>query len=162
MRKKALHFIRDFKRSLQILYLRFAYIIARVFRKKLKINYTAVVDTVVISNLSTLVWSGRRCYKIELADGSVFSGFTKVIPITIDEDTTEVSVKFYGVGRIVKKTIPINRKRVSINLNDIVANALPQSLSISKKIKSIALSEQRTTVVQIPAPKISFPQFVNE
>lgn len=161
MREKTLQFIRNIWRSIQILYLRFAYTIARIFRKKLKVNYAAV-DTVVTSNISTLVWSGRRCYKIELADGRVFSGFTKAIPITIDEGTAEISVKFFGVRKIVEKIIPINRKKVSINLNNIIATALPKSISLSKKLSQIAVNEQQTIVIQIPTPKISFPQFVNE
>lgn len=143
------------------MYLRLVFTIARIFRKKLKVNYVAV-DTVVTSNISTLVWSGRRCYKIALADGKVCSGFTKAIPITIDEDTTEISVKFFGVREIVIKTIPINRKKVSINLNNIIATALPKSISLSKNLSHIAMTEQQKTVIQIPTPKISFPQFVNE
>lgn len=161
MREKALQFIRNIWRSMQILYLRFAYTIARLFRKKLKVNYAAI-DTVVTSNVFTLVWSGRRCYKIELADGKVFSGSTKAIPITIDEDTKEIAVKFFGVRRIEEKTIPINRKKISINLNNIITTAFPKSISLSKNLSNIAIVEQQTTVSQIPTPKISFPQFVNE
>lgn len=161
MRDKTLQFIRNIWRSIQILYLRFAYTIARISRKKLKVNYAAV-DTVVTSNISTLVWSGKRCYKIELANGKVFSGFIKAIPITIDEGATEISVKFFGVGKVVEKIIPINRKKISINLNNIIATALPKSISLSKKLSQIAVTEQQTTVIQIPTPNISFPKFVNE
>jgi hypothetical protein len=162
MRENALHFIRYFWCSIQILYLRFAFTIARIFRKKIKLNYTAVVDMVVTSNLSTLVWRGSRCYKIELEDGRIFSGFTKAIPIIIDESTTEINVKFYGVRKIVKKIIPINRKRVKINLNNIIDTALPKSILLSGKLSNLSLYEQKTIVVQIPSSKISFPQFVNE
>jgi hypothetical protein len=168
MKEKALQFIRNFWHSMQILYLRFTFSIARIFHKKLKVNYTAVVDTVVTSNISTLVWSGKRCYKIELADGIFFSGFTKAIPITIHADTSEISVKFHGVREIVKKTIPINRKKIDINLNKLIATNLPQSVSLNTRLNKIALTKQQLPVIQIPAvvqiltPKISFPNFVNE
>ncbi|MFN7540292.1 MAG: hypothetical protein ACK5RQ_09615 [Bacteroidota bacterium] len=161
MSEKIVNFLTKRWRLVQILYLRFICLIVNLFNKKIEIKY-AGIDFLLTSDVSTLIWIGKRCYKIELPDGQVFSGFTKVVPIKIKKNTTEIPIKFYGVGVIVEKRIAINRNNININLKKIIDTNLPKAVSISKGFNTITVTKLQLNKIQIPKASISIPKYINE
>lgn len=159
MSEKIVNFLTKRWRLVQILYLRFICLIVYLFNKKIEIKY-AGIDFLLTSDVSTLIWCGKRCYKVELTDGQIFSGFTKVIPIEIN--TTDISIKFYGVGEIVEKKIAIKKNNININLKNIIDTKIPKRVLFSNRFRPMALSKLNPTKIQIPKASISIPEYINE
>lgn len=149
----------------------FAY---RIFRRKLTIHYAILTDPIVTTDVATLVWKAKYCYKLSIENKAAIPASHKYYPLTIAKETKEIRVVFYGIGRQKEIFVPVRKQQVKIGIPIAEKIFTPSFLSFEKSVSQFSFAVQAKNngknfesltserKVLVPEIKISFPQFINE
>ena len=146
----------------------------RIFRKKLRVHYAILTDPILTTDVSTLVWKTKYCYKLSIENGAAIPATHKYFPVTIVKGAKQIRVVFYGIRRHKEVFVPIRNQVIKIEIPTAVKIFTPSFLSFEESISKISFTTQEKNSrknfdsltserkILVPEIKISFPQFINE
>ncbi|MBL7778464.1 MAG: hypothetical protein JNK66_09255 [Chitinophagales bacterium] len=142
-----------------------------LLRKRLTVYYANLTDPLLTTEVATLVWNTKYCYKLSIEDNAIVPATNKYTPVTIKKDRKQIRVVFYGIGTSKEVVIPIKNEHIKIKTPITEKISIPSFLSFEPSVSEFSFNtrkENKTTIltsgqkVSIPDFTISFPQFINE
>lgn len=162
MRKHLTNYSKSIRLFIQcgILHLYFA--LAKFVGVRLQVTHVRIVDPIVTSDITTIVWEGDGCYKIELSTGEVYMGAIRKIPLCLNVNSKSVSIKFRGVGSIIERSLGVNKHSISPSIPKTYLNGFPKLVALNKNCTGITDIKPRILTSKLPSIRFSLPEFPNQ